>query len=257
MDLASAERFTSRVADYVRYRPDYPAAATDRLASELGLAPGATVADVGAGTGLLTMPLARTGADVVAIDPNEHMLDAAREYLREQERVRFVVGTAEATGLPDRSVDAITAGQAFHWFDHARARTECQRILRPNGKVALIWNAKAFETSAFLAGYEQLLETHVPEFAEVRHETSGDEEIVAFFGAQPRRLTFPHEQRFDWDGVLGRVMSSSYAPRPGHPSHDVLVGELRRLFDEHADDGTIVWPYTTTLYVGSLSDDRA
>ncbi len=254
MTLTSSDRFTSRVADYVRYRPDYPVAATDQLSSELSLAPGVTVADIGAGTGLLTLPLVHTGADVLAVDPNEDMLTAARDYLGGHDNVRIVVGSAEVTGLPDQSVDAITAGQAFHWFDHARAREEFLRVLRPGGKVALVWNAKAFGTSAFLASYERLLEERVPEFSQVRHEKSGDAEIIEFFGHEPEQHRFPHQQRFDWDGVLGRVMSSSYAPKAGHPDHDALVTALRSLFDEHAEDGIIVWPYTTMLYVGPLTN---
>lgn len=252
MSLTSSDRFTSRVADYVSYRPDYPVAATDMLLSELSLAAGATVADIGAGTGLLTLPLVRTGANVIAIDPNEDMLTAARDYLGDHRNVQILVGSAEATGLPDQSVDAITAGQAFHWFDHVRSRDEFRRILKPDGKVVLIWNAKAFGASAFLAGYERILEACVPEFSQVRHEKSGDAEIIAFFGHEPDQHSFPHEQRFDWHGVLGRVMSSSYAPRPGHPDHDTLVRELRSLFEEHAQDSMIVWPYTTMLYIGEL-----
>lgn len=252
MATGSSERFSDRVRDYVRYRPDYPAAAIDLLAAELPLRPGITVADIGAGTGILTRQLADTGASVVAVDPNEHMLDAARDLLRDHADVSIVVGTAETTGLADQSVDAITAGQAFHWFDHVLAREEFLRILRPGGQVALIWNAKAFDSSGFLADYERLLEEHVPEFAQVRHETTGEPELLALFGDEPRRLEFPHQQHFDWDGVLGRVMSSSYAPRPGHPIHDAFVDQLRTLFDEHAVDGAVTWPYTTTLYLGPL-----
>lgn len=253
MDLPSSDRFTDRVADYVRYRPGYPAAAIACMASELSLGPGTTVADIGAGTGLLTLPLLGTGAAVVAVDPNNDMLAAAREHVRGHNDATIIVGSAEATGLADRSVDAITAGQAFHWFDHVRARDEFIRILKPGGRVALVWNAKEFGTSAFLAGYEELLQQRVPEFAEVRHETSGDAEISEFFGEEFARHGFPHAQRFDWDGVLGRVMSSSYAPKPGHPSHEPLVSWLRALFDEHSEAGTIVWPYTTVLYVGTLA----
>jgi SAM-dependent methyltransferase len=253
MNSSSSDRFSGRVADYVRYRPDYPIAATETLANQLSLAPGVTVADIGAGTGLLTLPLAITGAQTVAVDPNKDMLAAAREYLREHTNVKLVIGSAESTKLADHSIEAITAGQSFHWFDHARARTEFLRILKPNGKVALIWNAKDFDKSGFLTGYEQLLQQQVPEFAEVRHEKSGEAEIAEFFGHSPTRYSFPHRQNFGWDCVLGRVMSSSYAPAPGHPIHDSFVAALRALFDEHAQDGMIVWPYTTTLYVGSLA----
>lgn len=251
--VSSSERFTNRVGDYVRYRPDYPIAATDELSAELSLASGMTVADIGAGTGLLTLSLMRTGANVIAIDPNEDMLAAAREYLAGHDNVRIIVGSAEETSLSEQSLDAITAGQAFHWFDHARAREEFLRVLKPGGMVALVWNAKAFGTSPFLAGYERILDERVPEFAEVRHETSGDAEIAEFYGSEPTVYSFPHEQRFNWDGVLGRAMSSSYTPKPGHSNHESFVTALRNLFHEHAEDDTIAWPYTTMFYVGTLT----
>jgi SAM-dependent methyltransferase len=248
----SSARFSSRVADYVRYRPSYPADAIEFVVSELALDTDSMVADLGAGTGLLTKPLAETGALVFAVDPNAEMLDAAAEYLDAFDNVRIVPATAEHTTLDAHSLDAITAGQAFHWFDHGRVRVECLRVLRPGGRVALLWNAKAFDTSPFLGEYETLLDQHAPEFATVRHETSGDDEIAAFFGHPPTVREFANEQRFDWDGVLGRVMSSSYAPQPGQPGHDALVTGLRELFERYAAIGVVTWPYRTMVYVGEI-----
>ena len=252
MTLDSAERFTSRVRDYVRYRPGYPPAAVAHIADQLDIAPGRLIADVGAGTGLLTRSLLQAGAEVIAIDPNEHMLDAARELLAGQRRASFVVASAEDTTLDDHSVDAITVGQAFHWFEHEAARDEFRRILRPGGCVALMWNTKRFDTSEFLAGYEQLLERHAPAFADVRHETSDEATIEAFFGAPPTRAEFDNEQRFDWDGVLGRAMSASYVPREGAPHHAAFVVGLRELWEAHAVDGCLVWPYATVVWAGPL-----
>src|SRR5688500_7070813 len=131
MGLSTSDRFTSRVRDYVRYRPGYPVAATEALLELLAVDSSTTVADIGAGTGLLTLPLARSGARVVAIDPNREMLAAARVHLRDLDNVEFVEAPAEETGLPSHSVDAIAVGQAFHWFDLERAREEFLRILVP------------------------------------------------------------------------------------------------------------------------------
>lgn len=252
--LETSQRFSDRVSDYVRYRPGYPVNAIGVLERELALAPGRVVADVGAGTGMLTQPLAATGADVIALDPNEQMLAAAREHLAEHDNVRIEVASAEGTGLPDHSVDAITCGQAFHWFDPVRARAEFRRVLVPGGRVALVWNRKHIEASQLLADLEVVLHEHAPEFAIVRHEKIEDAEISTFYGRAPSSWTFSHEQRFDWDGFRGRLLSSSYTPAPGSNGHDAFVAALHVLFDRHQLDGEIVWPYVTHVYVGEIVD---
>lgn len=254
MALGSSERFDSRVADYVRWRPGYPDAALALVTAELGLGPGVTVADIGAGTGILTRPLLETGADVIAIDPNANMRAAAATMLGDAPNLRIREGTAEQTGLPDQSLDAIAVGQAFHWFSHVRAREEARRILRPGGKVVLLWNSKQWEASPLLAGYRALLDELAPEFAVIRHETTGEAEIDEFYGTPPALHTFEHAQRFDWDGLYGRVMSASYAPQPGAAGHEALVAGLRRLFAANVEaNGTVAWPYSTMVYVGTLS----
>ena len=250
MTATRPDRFRNRVADYVRYRPDYAEAAIEHVIAELRLAPGRTVADIGAGTGILTRQLLRSGASFIAIDPSDAMLGAAEDLRGAGVELR--IGTAEETGLADASVDAVVAGQAFHWFEPVGAQRELRRILRPGGRVALLWNEKDWSRSGFLRAYEELLETTIPEFSQVRHETTGDAEIEAFFAGGFEVQRFEHEQRFDWEGVLGRALSSSYAPASGHPGHDAFVAALRELFDAHAEDGELAWPYTTAVYIGSL-----
>jgi len=254
MSTSASDRFTTRVADYVRYRPDYPALAIDVLVRELGIGQGTVIADIGTGPGILARQLASAapGAVLHAVDPNEAMLEAARMYLADCTGIDVARGTAEATGLADASVDAITVAQAFHWFDHAATRREFLRILRPGGRVGLVWNTKLFDGSPLLAGYRELLDRWVPEFAAVRHETGERGSVEAFFVAYERHEA-PHAQHVDWDGLLGRVMSSSYAPLPGSEGHSELVAGLRLLFDRHVGrEGTVAWEYCTATYVGTI-----
>src|SRR5437899_1233764 len=135
--MNSTERFTDRVADYVRFRPHYPPAVFAELRDRLGLGAGSSVADVGSGTGISARPLLEMGCTVFAVEPNAAMRSAAEQWLGDFPRFQSIAGTAEATTLAEHSVDAVVAAQAFHWFDAASARREFQRILKPRGWVAL------------------------------------------------------------------------------------------------------------------------
>src|SRR5467141_5189863 len=139
------ERFSSRVENYVRYRPGYPSAAIDLLKTRCGLSPGAVVADIGSGTGILTELLLESGALVIGVEPNDGMRAAAEAHLRAQARFRSVNGTAEATTLAPASIDLLVAGQAFHWFEVEKARREALRVLRSGGFGELLWNERPSE----------------------------------------------------------------------------------------------------------------
>lgn len=249
----ATDRFSNRVADYVRSRPSYPAAAIDLLRTECGLGPGSRVADVGAGTGIFTVQLLEAGAHVVAIEPNGPMREAAVGLLSGRERCEVTDGTAEATGLGDASVDLITAAQAFHWFDRPAARREFVRILRPGGHVALLWNERRSESTPFLHDYELLLREGSVDYAAVNHRNVGVEKISDFFApSQVQVRSFEYEQHFDWQGLQARVLSSSYVPGPDDPRQPAFVELLRRLFDQHANNGSVTWEYDTWVYYGTL-----
>src|ERR1700744_1650569 len=150
----STQRFTDRVADYVKYRPSYPRDVVSFLHETCGVAPDAQVADIGAGTGISARLFLDAGHPVIAVEPNLAMREAANAWLAPYENFRSVAGTAEATTLEDASVDLVIAAQAFHWFDPVATRREFARILRPQGHVALFWNSRLLDRSPFLAGYE-------------------------------------------------------------------------------------------------------
>lgn len=251
---APTERFSDRVEHYSRYRPGYPAAALDLLARECGLAPGIRVADIGAGTGIFTRLLLDRGALVFAVEPNPEMRAAAEQWLAGTPGFASVAAPAEATGLPDASVELIVAAQAFHWFDRAKARAEFARILRPGGWLALVWNEREIDTTPFLRSYEQLLREYAPEYGVVDHRDIGPAEVGAFFHPGRATLaTFSYRQRFDYEGLKGRLLSSSYAPNAGHPNHAPMLRALRSLFERHQQDGCVTWHYRTRVFYGQLA----
>jgi SAM-dependent methyltransferase len=246
------ERFSSRVADYVRYRPSYPSAAIELLQRRCGLGAGALVADLGSGTGILTQGLLSSGAAVIGVEPNDAMRAAAEHALAGNPRFRSVKGSAEASTLAPGSIDLLIAGQAFHWFDVAGARREALRVLRPGGFGALLWNEHPSAGSAFLADYEALVRRHAPEYDQVAGSRADERRMREFFGAPPELATFPNQQRFTYAGLRGRLMSSSYAPEAGDPQHEPLLAGLRRVFQQHAHAGTVVFPYVTLVYFAPL-----
>jgi SAM-dependent methyltransferase len=275
MSADPLKRFSGRVDDYVRCRPSYPPQLLDCLAREFGLRPEHVVADIGSGTGLFTETLLQHGNQVFAVEPNGDMRRAAEQRFRvarsrvggavDPGRFHSIAGRAEATTLPDASVDWVAAAQAFHWFDVDAARREFARILRPAGRVALIWNDRR-EDTPFLCAYEQFVREHAIDYAAVKHRNAEtDGRIERFFApggtvcqqaghAPPYvRRGFANHQDFDFDGLRGRVESSSYMPARDHPRHEAMLAALRRLFDRHAAGGTVPFEYDTKLFVGTLS----
>ncbi len=251
-DLNPTGRFSSRADDYARYRPSYPLEIVPLLARECGLDASSTVADIGSGTGLLSKLFLDFGSRVIGVEPNREMQEAGDQALLHYARFSSKDGRAERTGLPDGSVNLVTAGQAFHWFDLEAARAEFRRILRAPKWVALIWNEREV-AGGFLKGYEEMLHRYAPDYARVDHRQIGEEQISAFFGHRDWKLaTFPYVQSFDLDGVRGRLRSSSYAPPPGDRSYAPMMDELTRLYAKYQANNRVEFRYNTNMYYGIL-----
>ncbi len=252
--LNSTQRFSDRVADYVRHRPSYPAALLEWLRRDHGLSPSWVVADVGAGTGISSRLFLDAGHAVVAVEPNAAMRAAAVEALGSSPRFRAVGAPAEATSLPTASVDLVVAAQSFHWFDPGAVRREWGRILRPGGLGLVVWNSRRTDGTPFLDGYEQLLREHATDYAAVAERYADERAMRAWFGAGFRDArTFENGQVLDWEGLQGRLLSSSYAPRAGHPGHEPMLEALRRLFERTSSGGRVTVLYWTRAYLGTLS----
>ena len=246
-------RFSNRVEDYIKYRPRYPDGVIKTLTKQCGFTNKSVVADVGSGTGILSELFLKNGNRVFGVEPNREMREAGERLLKKYPDFTSVDGAAEATTLADRSVDFITAGQAFHWFDRERARKEFVRILRPNSWVALIWNERLTDTSPFLREYEELLQKYGTDYAAVDHRNVDAEAITAFFAPQSFTLkTFENRQVFDFDGVKGRLLSSSYVPESGHPNYQPMLDALRVIFDKYQSHHQVDIDYITLMYFGHL-----
>jgi len=248
----ATSRFSDRVENYVRYRPGYPPEALTALQEECGLTPQHVIADIASGTGIWTRPLLENGHRVFGVEPNAEMRQAGERVLEQFPNFTSITGTAEATTLRDASVDFVTAAQAAHWFDRGKARQEFMRILRPGGWLVLLWNEREVDTTPFLRAYEQLLLTYGTDYKEVRHERTTDA-VNEFFDPAPfQQRTFMLRQDFDYAGIEGRLLSSSYAPGPEHPDHEPMMRELRRIYDAHSEGGRVACDYKTRVYFGRL-----
>jgi SAM-dependent methyltransferase len=243
------KRFSNRVDDYAQYRPGYPQEVIRTLRDECRLTSGSPVADIGSGTGFLSELFLRNGNPVFAVEPNPEMRKAGEKLLAGFPGFRSIDGRAEATNLPEASVEFVTAGQAFHWFEVDRSRSEFIRILKPGGTVMIVWNEREIGSTPFLRAYEELLQRHAPEYAQFNFKEIYSTSVEDFFGENRfQSKTFRNRQEFDLEGAKGRLLSSSYTPEAGHPSHIPMLDALSEAFRKHQVDGRVAFIYTTRMY---------
>ena len=248
--MDATERFSDRVENYAKFRPDYPDALIRFMQQRLP-AP-AVVADIGSGTGILSDQLLRAGYSVFGVEPNEPMRLEAERRLASHPGFRSVTGTAEATTLSPGSVDAITCAQSFHWFDRIRSRDEFGRILRQPKLVMLIWNERI--SGDLMKEYDQILKESAPEYNRVSQRNVTDADIADFFAPDRVELfCFSNAQRLNRDGFLGRVLSSSYVPNVGQPGHVPVMNKMEAFFDRHAQSGWLDFPYQTRVFLSNLN----
>jgi ubiquinone/menaquinone biosynthesis C-methylase UbiE len=247
-------RFSSRVENYVKYRPRYPQDVIETLRMECGLSSSMLIADVGSGTGTLAELFLQNGNQVFAVEPNQEMREAAEHLLGKYPGFRSVAGRAESTVLADQSVDFVVVGQAFHWFDIRQTRREFLRILRPSGWTMVVWNEREFQTTPFLIAYDQLLQRYAPDYAREKHKNVYDTALTDFYGAGGFvEKAFSYRQDLDFTGVKGRMLSSSYTPEPGRPNHEPMMAELLKIYQDHQVNGRVTLAYITRMYYGRLT----
>ena len=252
--LDPTKRFSNRVENYLKYRPRYPSEIIPLLKKECGFTRDSVIADIGSGTGFLTELFLQNGNRVLGVEPNAEMRAAGEQLLAPYGSFTSIAAAAEKTTLADSSVDFVTAGQAFHWFDRERARAEFARILKPHGWVVIVWNGYKPERTPLLNGYHEVLLHYGTDYRDVRREIQ-DIQVEKFFPAGGYKVArFQFQQSFDFEGFKGRTLSASYAPQFGEPNYEAMLGELRTVFEANQTDGRVTFDYDTEVYYGRLEN---
>jgi ubiquinone/menaquinone biosynthesis C-methylase UbiE len=248
----SQSRFSDRVQNYVKYRPHYPEQIIPFLLSqnELIFTPFSIVADIGSGTGILTELFLKAGTQVYGIEPNDDMRTAGELYLSKYKQFHSIKGTAEATTLPEKSIDLIVVGQAFHWFNKILCKKEFNRILKADGNVVLIWNTRKLKGVPFFEAYEDFLIKYGTDYIKIKEKAN---EFDDFFPNNKfKAMHFPNFQDFDLEGLTGRLLSSSYIPLKGKPNYENMINELYQIFNKFQQNNRVRFEYDCEVYYGKI-----
>jgi len=248
----SKSRFSNRATYYARSRPRYPEAIVNFMEKELSLTKASVVADIGSGTGILSQLFLKHGNSVVGVEPNREMRKTAEELLAAYPNFKSKEGTAEATTLPAASVDFVIAAQSFHWFDPTKAREEFLRIMKPQGWILLVWNIRK-NSPGFMEAYEQLVSEYAvrPFFRRTAKDKVGDQGLSNFLGKYKTKI-FSNGQVLDYEGLRGRLLSSSYVPLPCESGYSSMLEGLRKLFDSYQEGSAVHIEYDTETYYAQL-----
>lgn len=252
-EIDPTKRFSKTVENYLAYRPGYPSEIIDYMNDELGFHSDAVVADIGSGTGKLTTLFTKNGNPTFAVEPNEAMRSPAELLFKEYHNFKSIDGTAERTTLSDYSIDFIIAGQAFHWFDHQKTKTEFRRVLKDDGMVLLVWNKRMDDKSAFMKAYNDYLIDWATDYEETSLRKIDHNALSDFYSPNEfERKDFYHFQSFDFEGLKGRYLSCSYAFDSEHPKHEEAINVLSSIFERFQESGIVKMWYRTEVYYGTI-----
>lgn len=251
--MKSTDKFTDKAEIYAKYRPSYPHEYIEYLITEAGVNEDCIIADIGSGTGKLSMQLIDRGFSVIGVEPNDDMRTVAEQSLKPESRFISIKATAENTTLNDNSIDLVTVAQAFHWFDRKKFKLECQRILKQNGKVALVWNSRDGESEINQESAE-FCQKYCPNF---KGFSGGLEETPIayqefFIDGNYDFKSFRNDLQFDFNGFLGRYLSASYSPKKTDKEYYLFIEALSNLFEKYSKNGKIVIPNNTKNFLGKV-----
>lgn len=251
--MDALNRFSNRVDNYIKFRPDYPVEILSFLKQKGFLKNESVIADIGSGTGISAELFLKEGNVVFGVEPNKEMREAGERLLSGYKNFKSVDATAENTSLENNSVDLIIAGQAFHWFDKEKCREEFKRILKPSGIVVLMWNDRRTDTTQFLQAYEDFIKMFATDYLQVNHKNIDEKIFNSFFKNHYKMESFLNYQYFDLEGLKGRILSSSYMPAEGHKDFDFMMSVLKKIYTRFQEEGKVTIEYDTKIYYGKLN----
>ena len=250
--MDNTKRFSDRVDNYDKYRPSYTNEAISYIFNEFNLTNESVIADIGSGTGIFTEKIIPNSYLVYGVEPNTEMRSIAELKLGKYRSFKSINGTSDKTTIDANSIDAITVAQAFHWFDIESTKKEFMRILKKDSFVFLIWNKRLINTP-FLEAYEEILFDKIPEYKVVNHKNISEEIIKKILEKDYSKRTFNNNQKFNLDGVLGRLSSSSYTPKPNTSEYKAIEKEIVKTFEKYSINNTIMFNYDTEIYSGRFA----
>lgn len=251
--MKNHDKFTGKADFYAKYRPTYPNEYITYLIESNSLTLNSKIADIGSGTGILTRQLLDKGFSVIGVEPNDEMRKVAEESLFSYPQFVSLKGMAEQTNVESYSLDLVTVAQAFHWFDPMSFKRECQRILKKDAKVALVWNSRDL-TSKIVTENAEICKKYCPNFSGFSGGIEETPDIYASFfryGEYEYR-EFRNELRFTLEGFIGRNLSASYAPKIGDVNYSLFVEALTEQFYRYAEGETVTFPNITKSYLGQV-----
>jgi len=251
--LRPTERFSSRVEAYRRFRSRYPREIIPLLEERCALTRESVIADIGAGTGMLSELFLENGNRVYGVEPNADMRAVCEELVPRHPLLTCVDGAAEETHLPDRSADFVAIGRALHWFDQARCRPEFIRILRPGGWVVLASQGPHTRSEPVVRDFQTILKEHGLDYAQMRHRYDLDNLARRLYaGGEFHEAEFASAEEMTYEELEGFMLSLSVTPQPGHPGFPAMQQALREYFARHESGGKIRIPMTCKIHFGHL-----
>ncbi|HBF14530.1 MAG TPA: hypothetical protein DDW30_02380 [Clostridiales bacterium] len=228
-------------AQFYNSRPIYPQKCIDYLCDKLCLKINSVIADIGAGTGILTKPFLDLGCSVYAVEPNEDMFQALTQNLSHYQNAKLLNFSAEETNIPATSCDAVVVGTAFHWFDKDEFYKECRRILKNNKYVAILRISNNTQADK--------------QIDKIKHYSDQDlNEAKEFFGdGFLEHISFEYFQSFNEERYINNLLSSATAPLPGDANYDECVNKYKSVFNKHFENGYAELPYIVNCYIGRLN----
>ena len=248
------DKFNGMGKIYSKYRPSYPVNFIDYLFTDVGISQSSTIADIGSGTGILTKQLLEKGSKVYGIEPNVDMRAIAETNLKNFSKFTSINGNSENTTIADNSIDYITVAQAFHWFDREKFKKECQRILKHEGKVILVWNTRDNESELVMENYE-VNRKYCPNFkgfSDGMYGKTNEDDFSNFFNGKYETKVFINNLIFDMDGFIGRNLSASYALKSNDAQYNNYVNELKKIYEKYSNNGQLIMPNLTRSYIGKV-----